>query len=114
MIPRFMFKDLFTIKKTEQVITTGKITHTLSTVSTGSIGRFEPLGGSKRREFMGNIKQYSMKLYCDYDANIIAGRIIVKENDSSEYDVVYADSQTWPGRNHHMEVGLEQRRTSIV
>ena len=113
MIPSALMTDSFTIKKTDQSITSGKITHTVSTVSTGSKGRFDPNGGSRNRDFMGSIKQASMVLYTNYDAEIKFGRIIINEADSAQYDVIRVDSMAVPGSNHHMEVYLEQRRIAI-
>ena len=115
MIPRFFFEDRFTIKKSAQTISGGgKVTHTLSVVSTGNLGRFEPTSGSRNREFMGSLKQASMNLFCDYSLDIQVGRIIVKEDDNTEYDIVRADTQTLPGRKHHMELGLELRKNLIA
>lgn len=114
MIPSSLLTESFTIKKSDQATdTSGKITHILSTVSTGNKGRFDPSGGSRNRDFMGSVKQASMVLYCNYNSDVQFGRIIQKEDDSTQYDILRVDTHSI-GTKHHMEVYLEQRRIAIV
>lgn len=113
MIPRALFTDTFKVKKTEQLITSGKITHIVNTVSSGNKGRFQSISGSRNRDFMGSIKQYSMVLYCDSNCGIEFGRIVENEVTCVQYDVVRVDNKQYYGDNHHMQVYLEERRTEI-
>lgn len=114
MIPSALFTDYFSIKKTVQSVSSvGKVTNKLKTLSNGNKGRFSSVTGSRNRDFLGSVKQYSMILYCDVNCNIEFGHIIEDESACIQYDVVRVDKKKYYGTNHHMQVLLEERRIEI-
>lgn len=113
-ILRHLFTHAFTIKATIQKVTDGQVTHELETLSQNNKGRFDPLGGSRQREFLGQVRQASAILFTDPNPDIKVGYIIVNEGNCRQYDVVRIDEQTSPSGDHHLEVYLEEKRAPVV
>lgn len=113
-ILRHLFTHSFSIKATVQTITSGQVTHEVTTLSQGNKGRFDPLSGSRQREFVGQVKQASAILFTDPNSDIKVGYVIVNEGNCRQYDVVRVDEQTTPSGDHHLEVYLEEKRADIA
>ena len=111
MLPSGFLRDTFTLKELVTVHTTGRLTQTVSTVSTTMRGYFQPIGGGLLGSPVGRAKEYSMKLFTNYSDEILVNRIV--EYNSQEYAIVAVQQFNQPGISHHLEVYLEERRTDI-
>lgn len=111
--PRNFYTHTFSHKKVVYVTTTGKSTKTLSTVSEGNRGRFEPVSGDAPQTFLGRVKNATHILFTDISTLYEVGHII-QDADGVQYNIVYIANQKFMSRNHHAEIQLEQRNKVIA
>jgi hypothetical protein len=107
-----LFTHSFSVKTKTRSITNGEVQNTVAEV-TGLKGRFEPITGDRIQGLLGKAKQATLKLYTRINANIKVGSVIIRTSDSSEYDVIAVNKYETATAEHHLEVFLEVRGSTV-